>query len=84
MNSTRTARSAAPPHITADSLRYCLANAEDFDFGDFGTLGTTHSDNNLADYRADKPFATKGQGRTAAWDAGLGAFTKARWMLPRP
>lgn len=50
---------------------YCLADADDFHFGGFGTLGTTHSDNNLADYRADKPFAPKGPGRTAAWDAGL-------------
>lgn len=49
----------------------CLANADDWHFGGFGTAGIAHSDNDQADYRADNPFAPKGPGRSAAWDPGL-------------
>ena len=49
----------------------CAADGQMLEFGGFGTLGVAHSNNQQADYRADKPFAAKGPGRSADWDAGL-------------
>lgn len=54
----------------------CAADGQMLEFGGFGTLGVAHSNNQQADYRADKPFAARGPGRSR--QTGMPAWT-ASW-----